>query len=86
MKDARELAGEALRKAGKGTDPGAEKIAARRAPKTEIQTVTAVIENFIERYAKPKNRSWRETERIFYRYVVPELGKRPIEEITRRIT
>ena len=42
----------------------------------------AVVEDFIELYAK-KNRSWKETQRIFNTYVLPEWGHLKIAEITR---
>ena len=85
LKDAREEAREALRKVAKGGDPAEEKIAARRAPAADRpESVEEAAEEFIERYAKPKNRSWKETERIFQREVLPRWGKRPVGTIARR--
>jgi integrase len=77
------MAREALRKVGRGVDPAEERKAAQEAA-TDPDTVAKVTAEFIQRYAKPKNRSWKETERIFERYVLPEWGKRPIENISRR--
>jgi hypothetical protein len=45
--------------------------------------VTEAAREFIEGYVKPRNRSWKETERIFNRYVLPALGKRLLPTITR---
>jgi integrase len=81
---AREQGREALIAVGKGRDPADEKIKARRAPRNAPDTVDRIVDQFIARYAKPKNRSWQETERIFRRYVIPAWGKLPITEITRR--
>lgn len=39
---------------------------------------------FIEKYAKPRNRRWQETERVFKVYVNPKWGSRPIGDIARR--
>lgn len=43
-----------------------------------------VSEEFIERYAMPKNRSWGETQRILNKEVIPHWGKRSVSDITRR--
>lgn len=42
-----------------------------------------VVKEFIELYAKPNNRSWKETERIFNTYVLPEWGNEKIGDIKR---
>lgn len=43
----------------------------------------AVADRFLEKYAKREQRRWKETERILNRYVRPEWGATPIEEIRR---
>ena len=48
-----------------------------------------VVKNFIELYAvgdpdSPNNRSWKETERIFKTYVLPEWGNKKIGDIKRK--
>jgi integrase len=42
-----------------------------------------VVTDFIALYAKPKNRSWKESERIFNTYVLPDWRYLKIDEITR---
>ena len=82
LAEARASARHLLSESGRGIDPAA----ARRRPLTHAagQTFAQVAESFVLRYAKQHNRSWRETERILNRYVLPEWGKRPIQEIGRR--
>ncbi|WP_199866102.1 site-specific integrase [Methylobacterium sp. Leaf361] len=46
-------------------------------------TVAGFIERYIERYAKKKLRSWRDYEGLLNRDVVPALGQRRAEELTR---
>jgi integrase len=48
----------------------------------ELETFASVAEEFIERHAKQRNRSWRESERILRRDVTPEWGPHPIAEIS----
>ncbi|MCW2238168.1 phage integrase central domain-containing protein [Azospirillum canadense] len=43
-----------------------------------------MIRKFIERYAKPKTRDWRTTERISEKHGPPKWGTRPIDSITRK--
>jgi len=80
LADARELARDALHSAAKGLDPGAEKVDARS---NRPQLLHDVINEFIESYAKIHNRSWRETQRVFEREVLPRWTGRPIRSLTR---
>jgi hypothetical protein len=41
----------------------------------------AVVARFIDEHAKRNNQTWKETQRIFDRYVVPEWQDRNVEEI-----
>jgi integrase len=79
-KEAQKLAG---RVAG-GADPAAERAAQRLEFEREKNTVAMVADEFIDRYAKPKLRSWHEYQRILDRNIKPRLGRRPIHEVTRR--
>lgn len=83
LKDARDLAGEALRRVAKGGDPGAEKIAERRRVR---DTVKALADQWVEQRQRPNNgaRYVAEVERILEQYVTPKIGSRDIAEITRR--
>jgi integrase len=82
LAEAREVARHLLIEVGKGTDPAAEKRAS--ATRARIDTFGHVADQFVQRYAKQHNRSWKETERILNRYVVPEWGARAVRDITRR--
>ncbi|MEI6558612.1 MAG: integrase arm-type DNA-binding domain-containing protein [Rhodospirillaceae bacterium] len=64
-----------------GRDPAAEKAKARS--KVAI-TVEAVATDFIEKYAKVRQKSWQETERVFRSDVYPALGTKSIEDVTRK--
>jgi integrase len=82
LSDARDMALEALNKVSKGIDPATEKQAARVATES-AQSLADVVSVYVERRLKPQNRSWKETERIFNRYVLLQWGKRELAEITR---
>jgi hypothetical protein len=43
-----------------------------------------VVEDFLDLHAKKKNRSWKETDRIFRIYVLPQWHDRKIGDITRK--
>ncbi|KPL67691.1 hypothetical protein SZ64_05900 [Erythrobacter sp. SG61-1L] len=73
---ARDKAIEALRLVDEGIDP-----AARR--RQLGMTVEAICGDFIRQYARPRNRSWREAERILQREFVAVHGQRDIREIMR---
>ena len=79
-KQAQQLAGQVAA----GRDPSADRVARRLTKERERHTVAVVADEFIERYARPSNRSWREYQRILDYSVKPRLGNRPIHELTRR--
>lgn len=76
LAEARNKALEALRLVDEGIDP-----AARR--RTLGMTVESICADFIRQYARPRQRSWRETERMLQREFVSVLGQRDIREIKR---
>ena len=67
----------------KGVDPATieqeEKEESRRSP-----SVKRLVNEYIEKYAKPRKRSWKEDERILHKDVLPRWGKRKAQDITRR--
>jgi len=79
-KQAQQLAGQVAA----GRSPSADRTALRLEKAREKQTLGVIAKEFIERYAKPRNRSWKEYERILDYNVMPRIGHRPIHELTRR--
>ncbi len=65
----------------RGEDPAATKAEARR---SEPDTVKSVAEQFITKYARPRNRTADEVERMFALHLYPKLGSRRIGTVTRR--
>lgn len=80
LAEAREEGRKALRSVEQGNDPAEEKLAAKRKPKERFADI---IDDFIEMYARPKNRSWKEAQRILKKNVAPRIGRMRIEDITR---
>jgi integrase len=82
---ARKRAQEALGKAAGAIDPAAEKKVAKAAAKALATPskglVEKVVEEFIERHAKPNTRDWRETERILKKDVVGAWKDRRLADI-----
>lgn len=76
LADARNKALEALRLVDEGIDP-----AARR--RQLCMTVESICADFIRQYARPRNRSAPEAERILQREFVSVFGQRDIREIRR---
>jgi integrase len=66
---------------GRGEDPAAAKAEAKR---REPDTVRSVGEQFITKYAKPRNRTADEVARMFALHLYPKLGSVRIETVTRR--
>lgn len=76
---------EAWRRARDAVDRGEDPAAAKaEAKKREPDTVRSVGETFITKYARPRNRTADEVERMLALHLYPVLGTRPIEKVTRR--
>lgn len=67
----------------KGIDPGAVEIERRRVERG-AETVSDLIEEYLEKWAKPRKRSAAEDERMLRKDVLPVWGKRKARDITRR--
>jgi len=84
LEQARKVAQQWAGRVAAGGDPVAERNAQRLEREREACTVSTVADEFIEKYAKPRNRSWWEYQRILERYVKPRLGQVAIHKVTRK--
>jgi integrase len=48
------------------------------------QTVAYLITEFVGKYAREKQRSWKETERVLEKDVIPAIGSKGISDVTRQ--
>lgn len=76
LEKAREKAMDILRLIEEGVDPTQQR-------RRSITSVDEAVADFIRCYAKPRNKSWREAERILNRELVTVLGERDIRSITK---
>ena len=79
LADARQLARSDLRLAAKGKDP-----AAARKEKRNADTFGELADQYMERYAKKKKRSWFKDEQALNRDLLPRFKHRKADSITRR--
>ena len=82
LKEARLKAKTALQEVNEGKDPQALKIEQRQSYQDSL--FSAVCTNFIEKYAKRKNRSWKETERLLRKDFVSRWANLRVQDITRK--
>jgi integrase len=61
-----------------GGDPVTERKSRR-----EVLTLAALAERFIAKHAKPRLRTWQKYEALLRSHVLPVLGERPAEAVTR---
>jgi integrase len=66
-----------------GTDPGAQQIEHKRA-EGSATTVSDLIDEYLDKWAKPRKRSAGEDERILRKEAEPAWGRRKAKDITRR--
>lgn len=70
-------------KLSKGIDPKQTIEAARKADK-EAFTVSDLVGEYVEKYAKPKKKSWAVDQRILNKELLPSLGRTKAKDIKRR--
>jgi len=75
LSQAHELHAKARQKLEKGVDPGVESVKGKRTAR-EAYTVIELVDDYIERHAKRKKRSWKEDDRILRKDVIPRWGKK----------
>lgn len=86
LAEARELAKDAFELVRKGKDPVQEKKAEEaKAAKArfEAKTFSQLADQYIQEYAKPNKRSWKEDERIIKKTLLPEFGSLDVQAICR---
>jgi integrase len=81
LAEARDKARKALQRVDLGEDPRYAQVTQRLQGGDTFDNVAA---KFVEKYARPKRRSWQETERVLRVYVSPSWGPMPIGQIARR--
>ncbi|MFI0415138.1 MAG: tyrosine-type recombinase/integrase [Candidatus Thiodiazotropha sp.] len=75
--------GKALVSLEKGIDPSEVEVEKRRQDR-RAPTVKLLVDEYIEKWAKPRKRSWEKDQSTLDRDVVTEWGRRKAKEITRR--
>ena len=78
LADARTLAAEAMLAVARGKDPAAEKLAERGAG-----TFAELAERYVQHYAKRRNKSWAQADKLIRRHVLPRWGKLQAASISR---
>ncbi|MWV11149.1 integrase arm-type DNA-binding domain-containing protein [Pseudomonas sp. R-28-1W-6] len=82
LKLARDRAREARAAIQRGEDPVEDRKEAER--ERQLNGFTSCAREFVERYAKPRQRTWKETQRILEKLAIPVWGDKPVKEIRRR--
>ncbi len=80
LAEARERAGKVLRAVADGKVPEA----AIPAPQPEGPTVAEAVAQFIERYAKPRNRCWYQQQKHLVKELCKPHGKQSLSSLTRK--
>ena len=83
INEAREQAASLLSDVNSGTDIEGKKRDARRKRLLD-PTVIEFAEEFIEKYCKPKKRTWQEDQRILNKNIIPEIGSLRMKEVKKR--
>ncbi|MBF0448792.1 MAG: tyrosine-type recombinase/integrase [Magnetococcales bacterium] len=85
LKDARALHGEMRASLDKGIDPAElSKIAKQEEDASRKITVEFLVGEYIERWAKPRKRTWKEDERMLLKDVVPRWGKMRAKDVSKK--
>lgn len=64
-------------------DPGSLRVQAN-IERRKAETVKELADLYLEKWARPRKRSWREDERILYKDIIPVIGDQKAVDIRRR--
>ena len=67
----------------KGGDPG-DQLSKAKSEHRRSPTVSQLMDEYIEKWAKPRKRTWEEDARMLSKDVIPFLGRRKAKDIKRR--
>lgn len=83
LADARRMHHQALNLLANGVDPATAKQLAQIEARTS-QTIRNLIDEYMEKWAKPRKRSWKEDLRILEKDIAPLWGRLKAKEVTRK--
>jgi integrase len=83
LKDARQMARQALNEVSKGIDPHLKKISERE--NFDVSLFSRVAPDFVQNYARRNTKSWRETDRVLRTTFVPKWGRLQLQQISKRV-
>ena len=83
LASARREAATAQERIAGGIDPGVEKVEKRSSDRT-APTVKVLVDEYLEKWAKPRKTTWKEDLRCLKKDVLPAIGKKQAKAITRR--
>ncbi len=83
LANARVLQAKAKESKEKGEDPGVAHIAERRAER-QAHTIADLVNEYLEKHARPNKRSAAADERTLQKEITPVWGRRKAKDITRR--
>jgi len=83
LADANEAHAKARKLLEQGVDPGEKQVEANQESRSAL-TVKQLADEYIEKWAKPRKRSWTEDKRILDKDVLPAWKHRKARDITRR--
>lgn len=75
--------GKAILDLANGIDPG-EKLVTEHQEHRNAATVNEFAQEYLDKWAKKRKRSWKEDERMLNKDVLPRLGKLKVKDISRR--
>jgi integrase len=83
LADAKRIHREALTSLEGGKDPAMEKHD-QKIDERDASTINALIEIYLEKWAIPRKKTWKEDRRILFKDIKPIWGKRKAKDIKRR--
>ncbi len=83
LAEARTKAAKAKEEVSKGNDPGKSLVEKKRDDR-KAPTVEGLVEEYLEKWAKPRKRTWKEDARILGKDVLPVIGRKKAKDVNKR--
>ena len=83
LAEARTRAAKAKEEVSKGNDPGVSWVEGKQNER-KAPIISGLVDEYLQKWAKPRKKTWREDERILRKDIIPVWGRKKAKDIKKR--
>lgn len=83
LSEARTRAAKSKEEVSKGNDPGISWVEGKQSER-KAPTLSGLVDEYLDKWAKPRKKTWREDMRILHKDIIPVWGRKKAKDIKKR--